>query len=264
MNTPATQQLQPQTIAALNNFLTIWNQDPLAANNSLTITSDSIVVHNESNIVTTLLLPLETEPELPVQHTENADILETYFSNIVFNDFTFSTEPTEEELDILSSQLDTEVLETPNKRNKNLDCLIRDFTEERNEVFARQDPLVGITSKEKLQEIINRLSKENRGRSRSQHIRILEASYYLGQLRNEVDDNKQRTNEIKDELKKALGPRRTGKAWKCAGRIYRLLQICGLPFLYSTTKITFSNLEELNEEDFSALLSEIRINGVNS
>ncbi|CAG8774143.1 638_t:CDS:1, partial [Ambispora leptoticha] len=38
IKTSASQQLQPQTINALNNLLVLWNQNPLAIDNSLTIT----------------------------------------------------------------------------------------------------------------------------------------------------------------------------------------------------------------------------------
>ena len=83
---------------------------------------------------------------------------------------------------------------------------------------------------------------------------MLETSYYLEQLKKEADNNKEKIQKIRNNLKKALGPRCAARAWKCAERIYQLLQVCRLSYLYSTTTITFSNLEELNEEDFSTLL----------
>ncbi|CAG8755150.1 6357_t:CDS:2, partial [Ambispora leptoticha] len=132
--------------------------DPLAINNSLIITGNSIVVYDRTDIITSLQHVPETEPDLPTQHLKNVDVLNNYFPDIAFDDLTFSIEPIEEELD--------------------------DLTEVKEE------------------------------------IRILETSYYLEQLKKEADN------------------------------------ICGLPYLYSTTTITFSNLEELNEEDFSMVLRE--------
>ncbi|CAG8748239.1 14065_t:CDS:2, partial [Ambispora leptoticha] len=93
------QQLQPQTRDALNNFLVLWNQDPLAANN-------------------------KTERDLSTQHLENVDMLNNYFPDIVFDDLTFSIEPVEEELDVLSSQPDTDIVpiqDTENKLKKEAD-----------------------------------------------------------------------------------------------------------------------------------------------
>ncbi|CAG8718753.1 3475_t:CDS:2, partial [Ambispora leptoticha] len=84
------------------------------------------------------------------------------------------------------------------------------------------------------------------------------------ELKKEVDNSKDKIQKIRNNLRKALGPRRAAQAWKCAERIYQLLQVCGLPYLYFTMTITFSNLEELNEENFLTLLREVRIHGVHS
>ena len=63
MEIPTLKQLQPQTIDALNNFLILWNQDPLAVNNSLIITEISIIVHDGIDIITSYIP--KTEPDLP-------------------------------------------------------------------------------------------------------------------------------------------------------------------------------------------------------
>ena len=63
MDTPATQRLQSQTIKALEDFLEIWNQDPLAMNNSLAITGNQVSVLNETDILISLTLPTNKEPE---------------------------------------------------------------------------------------------------------------------------------------------------------------------------------------------------------
>ena len=61
MNTPDTQQLQPQTLNALNDFLSIWNQDLLASTNSLVLTGNQITVLNETNILLSIILLIELE-----------------------------------------------------------------------------------------------------------------------------------------------------------------------------------------------------------
>jgi len=52
---------------------------PLASNNSLIITRNSIVVYNRTDIITSLQFLQKTEPELPTQHLDNVDILDNYF-----------------------------------------------------------------------------------------------------------------------------------------------------------------------------------------
>ena len=61
MKTSNTQQLQPRTLNTLNDFLSIWNQDPLASTNSLVPTGNQITVLNETNILLSIILPIEPE-----------------------------------------------------------------------------------------------------------------------------------------------------------------------------------------------------------
>ena len=152
MEIPTLKQLPPPTIDALNNFLMLWNQDPLAVNNSLIITGNSIVVHDGIDIITSYVP--ETEPDLSTQQLENADVLNNYFPDIAFDDLTFSSEPTEEELDVLPSQPDADIVQTKDTENEVLVRLIKDFTEVKEEAFIRQNPLIRVNFKEKLREII--------------------------------------------------------------------------------------------------------------
>ena len=145
-----------------------------------------------------------------------------------------------------------------------LNSLKEDLTIEKDEIFTRRNPLLGITYKEKIQEITQRLGTETRGKQRDSQIKTLETCYYLGQLRESHKESKQRIKDMRNILKKSLGTRRATRSWKCAERINELLQICGLQKLFSTTIITFSNLEELSEEDFTELLDEVKIHGVHS
>lgn len=162
----------------------------------------------------------------------------------------------EENFEEISSSRDTE---NQLPLNNILVKLIDDLTNEKDEVFTRITPLVEVMYKEKLKEIISRLKVENRGRQRDQHIKTLEACYYLGQLRENSKENKQRIKYTRNTLKKSLEPRRADRIWKCAERAYKLFQVCGLPRLCSTTRITFTNLEELSDEDFTELLDSVEI-----
>ena len=51
---------------------------------------------------------------------------------------------------------------------------------EQEEVFTRINPLIRITYKEKLKEIISRLKIESHGKQYNQPIKTLKACYYLG------------------------------------------------------------------------------------
>ena len=96
------------------------------------------------------------------------------------------------------------------------------MTIEQDEVFTRINPLIEITYKEKLKEIISRLKIKSRGKQHDQPIKILEACYYLGQLQESTKENKQRLKYTRNTLKKSLSPRRADKIWKCAKRAYQI------------------------------------------
>ncbi|CAG8641405.1 9710_t:CDS:2 [Ambispora leptoticha] len=166
------------------NPLIIFNQDPLAANNSLIVTGNSIVVYDRTDIITSFQYVPETEPDLPTQHLENANVLNNYFPDIAFDDLTFSIEPIEEELDILPSQPDADIVLIRDTENEVLTRLIKDLTEVKEEVFIRHNPLIGINFKEKLREILNK----------------------------EADNSKDKIQKIHNNLRKALGPRRAARA----------------------------------------------------
>ena len=113
--------------------------------------------------------------------------------------------------------------------------------------------------KEKLKEIISYLKVESRGKQREQHIKTLEACYYLGQLWENSKENRQRIKYTRNTLKKSLEPRWADRIWKCAEQVYKIFQVCELPQLCSTTRITFTNLEELSNKDFTELLESVKI-----
>src|SRR5437016_5548289 len=99
MNTPDTRQLQPQTLNALNDFLSIWNQDLLALTNSLVLTENQITVLNETNVL--LSITLLIEPEALIQDLENEqETLENIFPNIDLDNLIPSTESEKEPISL--------------------------------------------------------------------------------------------------------------------------------------------------------------------
>ncbi|CAG8619645.1 12599_t:CDS:2 [Ambispora leptoticha] len=128
----------------------------------------------------------ETEPDLPTQYLENADVLNNYFPDITFDDLAFSIEPIEEELDILPLQPDADIVQIQDTENEVLAGFIKDFTEVKEEVFLRCNPLIRVNFKEKLREIVKQLKKE-------------------------ADSNKEKTQKICNNFRKALGLRRAAR-----------------------------------------------------
>jgi hypothetical protein len=261
MNTANTQQLQPQTVNAINEFFRIWNQDPLATTNSLVLTENQVSVLNETNVLLSITLPIET---LNQDLEKEPEIFENSFSNINLDDFIPSTEIEtenrndenfEESLVQKESDLEEDLLPSTSFLTE----LVNDLTTEQEEVFIRISPLIETTFKEKLKEIISRLKIENRGKQRDQVLKTLEACYYLGQLRESIKENRQRLKYTRNTLRKSLNFRRADRIWKCSERTYQIFQICGLLRLCSTTRIIFTNLEELSDEDFTELIESVRI-----
>ncbi|CAG8746874.1 338_t:CDS:2, partial [Ambispora leptoticha] len=85
-----------------------------------------------------------------------------------------------EDLDVLLSQLDTDIVQIQDTENEILAQLIKDLTE---------------------------VKEESYGKSRDQQIQMLKTSYYLEQLKKEADNSKEKIQKIHDNLKKALGSR---------------------------------------------------------
>ena len=220
METPI---LQSQTLIALAEFLKHWNQDPLSQNNSLGITLNNVIITNGNEILLSLQFPTENEPQIQNDRINNSLIgpnLEDYM------------EPTREDLklesrgntiDPLLEPIEENTVIPPEPENDNqkeperttLVKLVNDLTETRNRTCIRRDPLIGNTDSEKLREILTRLRIESRGKQREPQVRILEACYYLEQLKIN-NKTKRETQRLWNTVKESLGSRRASRVWKCA------------------------------------------------
>ena len=175
MNTPDTQLLQPQTLNTLNEFFNIWNQDPLARTNSLVLTERQVSILNETNVLLTITLPIETETSTPNLEKEQENF-ENLFPDINLDDLIPSTETEKETISVPQEEIENENNETFEESllqeesdleedqfssSSFLTELINDLTIEQEEVFIRINPLIETTFKEKLKEIISRLRIEN-------------------------------------------------------------------------------------------------------
>src|SRR5437016_1614002 len=169
MNTPDTRQLQSQTLNALNDFFSIWNQDLLASTNSLVLIGNQITVLNKTNIL--LSITFLIEPEALIQDLENEqETLENIFSNINLDNLIPSTESEKEPISLSQEEIGNYDKETTEESSlqKELDLekdqsisnsiltkLIDNLMIKQEEIFTRINPLIGITYKEKLKEIIS-------------------------------------------------------------------------------------------------------------
>src|SRR2546426_3620474 len=111
MNTSDTQQLQLRTLNALNNFLSIWNQDLLISTNSLVLTGNQITVLNETNVLLSIILPIELEAL--IQDLENEqETLENIFPNIDLDNLIPSTETEKEPISLSQEEIGSNDKET--------------------------------------------------------------------------------------------------------------------------------------------------------
>src|SRR5205814_3409489 len=188
MNTPNTQLLQPQTLNTLNEFFNIWNQDLLARTNSLVLTESQVSILNETNVLLTITLLIETET-LTLNLEKEQENFENLFPDINLNDLIPSTETEKETISVPQeeienvnnktfeeslSQEESDLKEDQFSSNSFLTELINDLTIEQEEVFIRINLLVETTFKEKLKEIISQLRIENQGKQRDQVLKTLE------------------------------------------------------------------------------------------
>ena len=169
----------------------------------------------------TITLLIETETPTPNLEKEQKNF-ENLFSDINLDDLIPSTETEKETISVPQEEIEnrnnktfkesflqeeSDLEEDQFSSSSFLTELINDLTIEQEEVFIRINPLIETTFKEKLKEIISRLSIEKRGKQRDQVLKTLEVCYYLGQLRESIKENRQRLKYAQNTLKKSLNPR---------------------------------------------------------
>src|SRR6266480_3376303 len=105
MDTSNTQLLQPQTLNTLNKFFNIWNQDPLARTNSLVLTERQVSILNETNVLLTITLLIETETSNPNLEKEQENF-ENIFLDINLVYLIPSTETEKETLSVPQDEIE--------------------------------------------------------------------------------------------------------------------------------------------------------------
>src|ERR1043165_1079343 len=152
MKTLNSSQLPTPILEALHNLISLWTQDPLALNHSLIITENLVLVHDGTNIVLSLQLPIETESLSTTQNVE--ETLEDYFS---YSDINNIEETVLQEPVPLLRITEPENTYIVLKENSILEKLLDDLTKEKKKVITHRNPLTGLTYEEKFKEILSRL-----------------------------------------------------------------------------------------------------------
>ena len=123
METLNSSQLSTPILEALHNLISLWTQDPLASNHSLIITGNLVSVHDGTNIVHSLQLPIETESLSTTQNVE--ETLEDYFS---YSDINNIEETVPQEPVPLLKITEPENINISLKENSTLEKLLDDLT----------------------------------------------------------------------------------------------------------------------------------------
>ena len=216
MDSSITPQMQPETLIALNNFITQWNADSASLTNTLLITGNQFSLVNErilDTLPTTGNIQETEDSEIPPSieldsfeqllatidfnppNNESTEITELFEENIISSNISnLETEQEDPSLEILTSRKDDALLK-----------IYQDFTTNHEEPPIRISPLTTSLFDEQLDEIISRFQNGTRGKNRDRQIRTLEACYYLGSLKIANRDNFSRIKEISQTLQNKLG-----------------------------------------------------------
>jgi hypothetical protein len=241
----------PTTKTALQNFLRIWKQDPIAQQ-TLCIAPLHIFICNpeEPDQITDITIEIE-EPN------ETDKILETSDEQIIQTEpITLEEVLNEAEINWEEPQFadNTEQILKENKNSKNIQKLIDDLTQPLKLTRSQTNPFLASTWQSQLEKIIDRL-QENR-KSKKGRMGLLEAHYYLGKL---LHENILNHNQIQNKLEQTFGERRTRLLWTSAQRQWKLFTTCDKTRIYQNELISITKIMKLKEAEFSILLSSLNL-----
>src|SRR5437868_755827 len=224
------------TRIALQNFLQIWKQDPLAQQ-TLCIVPQNIFI---------------CDPQRPDQITDIT--IEVEEPNDIEQENSFSIEEFIE-IELGNNEAKKITREEPkvcNKNTKEIQELLEDLTRPLKPTESRPNPFLALTWEKQVENIIKRLQESRK--SKKGRIGILEAHYYLGKL---LEENISQHDQIKRQLEHKFGERRTRDLWTSAQRQRELFTTCDRSHLYQNETITVMKILKLKETEFTILLSSL-------
>ena len=228
--------LSPTTRIALQNFLQIWKQDPLAQQ-TLCIAPQNIFI---------------CDPQRPDQITDIT--IEVEEPNDIEQENSFSIEEFIE-IELGNNEAKKITREEPkvcNKNTKEIQELLEDLTRPLKPTESRPNPFLALTWEKQVENIIKRLQESRK--SKKGRIGILEAHYYLGKL---LEENISQHDQIKRQLEYKFGEHRTRDLWTSAQRQRELFTTCDRSRLYQNETITVTKILKLKETEFTILLSSL-------
>ena len=224
------------TRTALQNFLQIWKQDPLAQQ-TLCITPQNIFICDPQRLDQITDITIEVEEPNDIEQENSFSIEEFIDIELGSNE---AKETTREEPKVC------------NKNTKEIQELLEDLTRPLKPTESRPNPFLALTWEKQVENIIKRLQESRK--SKKGRIGILEAHYYLGKL---LEENISQHDQIKRQLEHKFGERRTRDLWTSAQRQRELFAICDRSYLYQNETITITKILKLKETEFTILLSSL-------
>ena len=228
--------LSPTTRTALQNFLQIWKQDPLAQQ-TLCIVPQNIFICNPQRLDQITDITIEVEEPNDIEQ-ENSFSIEEFI-----------------EIELGNNEAKKITREEPkvcNKNTKEIQELLEDLTRPLKLIKSHPNPFLALTWEKQVENIIKRLQESRK--SKKGRIGILEAHYYLGKL---LEENISQHDQIKRQLEHKFGERRTRDLWTSAQRQRELFAICDRSYLYQNETITITKILKLKETEFTILLSSL-------
>jgi hypothetical protein len=236
--------LQPQTAAALQNFLQLWYKDP-ASQHNLWITPQAITLCDNEDLTQQLdLTPILTETVNSVDtiiepEVEPLTFYEPETELVTFNEI--ESELTES----LTLQIKSEnIRQIHNKLNQ----------QEQPTIISRPNPFLANTWEAQLNRILDRF-KEIR-KSKMGYIGLLEAHYYLGKT---IMNNLENQDRIRMVIRQQYGERKTRDIWKGALRLREIFEIKLIALLYQTKKLSITQVIRLTETEFTELTQVFKV-----
>lgn len=233
--------LSPTTRTALQKFLQIWKQDPLAQQ-TLCIAPQNIFICDPQRLdqITDITASLEEPSQIDRTEQENNFAIEEFINIELDND-----KVQEVILEELKATTNTE-------ETKNIQELLEDLNRLLKPIESRPNPFLALNWEEQVKNIIKRLQESRK--SKKGRIGILEAHYYLGKL---LEENISHHDQIKRQLEQQFGERRTRDLWISAQRQRELFTTCDKSRLYQNETITITKILKLKETEFTILLSSL-------
>lgn len=216
--------LQPNTILALRNFLSIWRQDP-AAQYNLGISSQNVILWNTQN----------PEQVIDVTPTEEPS-----------NELDELLRPFDEDIETVLAAATTE-------KPKAIVQLLEDLTQTLNpQKTPRTNPFLRETWAAQVDKILQEMPKFKH--SRRGQIQAIEAHFYLGTI---IENQTEHRTQIREQIRKSKGERKTQDIWKGAQRVRKIFTICPKDLMHQTKYLSMTQVIKLKDEDYTALIEEL-------